>query len=282
VPGSIVGPRAKVWRAAQHKAALEEAMDAWLALQPFGVYGLEDPTTGWFETRIREHELPPIMLGTIFGDFVSNLESALDLLIFQLVLASGNTPSSGNYFPVTTSERRWEQILTDKLRGVRSDLAARIKDVMPFGEDPKATGHPLLHLHTANKINKHHVITPFVVSDYAITPKYAFNREAVPGDKVIADPHVVPPSVGSKLVDDQLLGRLRAVSPRDDLRITGIIGMEPGSLGVAFEIPIKFAEEPNLIEFVAGVIDKFEDVLGVEGATRPGVKRYPPGRHDDR
>ncbi len=280
--GSIIGPRAKVWRAAKHQVALEDAMAKWLDRKPYGIFGSENPDTGWFETRVRELEPPPLQLGTIFGDFVSNLESALDLLVYQLVIASDKTPSTGNYFPVVTNERRWESARRDKLKGVGTGLADRLKPTQPFGEDPRATNHPLVVLHTANKINKHHVISPIVVSEFTITPQYELNRSPMPGERVIDDPGVVPPPIGSKLQDDQLVGRLKAVSPRGDLRITRMVSVESGSMGVAFDLPIKIVgEAPNLIEYVVGVIDKFEDVLGIDGETGPRLERYPPGRHDD-
>lgn len=278
MPGSIVGPRAKLRRATEHKAELDDAIDQWFDSAPYGVFGAE--VQGWFEVRIREHEPPPIRLGTIFGDFVSNLESALDLLVYQLVIASGNEPGTGNYFPVVTDKTRWPTVARDKLRGLRGDLADRLKPTQPFGENPERSDHPLLVIHTANKISKHNVVPPGVIYDFAIRPQFSLNRPAQRGESVVNDPTVAAPAVGSKLFDDQLLGRLRGVSPGGDLRITGIVGMHPGDIGIAFDLPpLKQPGPPrDLIEYVAEVISAFEDIL--EGEDRPRVRRYPPGRFD--
>ena len=261
--GSIIGPRMKIWRAAEHKAALEDAIDEWTYGQPFQIIGNRNPVTGWFETQITDLVQPPLRLGAIFGDFVYNLESALDLLVAQLVIASGNVPSTGNYIPVVTDELKWPRVLTDKLKGVRSDLADRLKRHQPFTESDHPERHRLCVLHSANRINKHTLITPTTISQFEVEPTYLLNRKAEPGDHVVQG--LVPPPVGAVVVNDQVIMSRRAVSPRGDLRITGLAPIPiPATIGVGFDLPIKVPGRfPNLIEFVIGVVDEFEDVLGV-------------------
>ncbi len=50
--------------------------------------------------RIRIHQEPPTEWSLIAGDFVQNVRAALDHLVWQLVLANGETPTPGNAFPI--------------------------------------------------------------------------------------------------------------------------------------------------------------------------------------
>jgi hypothetical protein len=47
--------------------------------------------------------------------------------------------------------------------------------------------------------------------------------------------------------------------------------VEPGSLSIAFKLPNSVTgEPPDFIRYVVGVIDKFEDAVGIEGPSSPG------------
>jgi len=256
------GCRAKIARAAEHKAALEAAIDEWLSGQPFALEGRAEPGSNWFMVTFRERKAPPLRLGTIFGDFVSNLESALDLLIYQLVLASGKTPGSGNYFPIVTLPDRWASARQDKLKGVSDPLAERIRLVQPFNDGFNAHLHWLSILHCANKVNKHHVVIPTTISSttgWQLT--YELNRNAQTGDEIMHD--LDPPGAGTVLKEGQVLARLRAISPSGDLRITRIQEIGAADVGIGFDLPIKLSGKlPDFIVLAEGVIDEFEQILG--------------------
>ena len=262
--GDLTGVRAKIDRAIEHKTALGAAIDEWLSRKPYRFQEHADAETGWFTLTFRELEAPPLRLGAIFGDFVNNLESALDILISDLVRASGGKPSSGNYFPVVTILDRWDRARSDKLKGVPDAWADKIKAVQPFHDGPLAYRHPLSVLHCANKINKHTVLIPTVVSSFEWEPTFELNRNAEVSDQVAHDlGGALPPPVGSVFIDGQIWVRVRAISPRNDLRVTGIRGGVPAVLGVGFDLGIEMdgSPFPDLLAFVVGVVDEFEEVL---------------------
>ena len=201
----------------------------------------------------------PQRIGAIFGDYVNNLESALDHLIYQLALASGTEdPSSGNYFPFLSidDQARWDQIKRNKLGGIRDEWAERLKDSQPLPWGARAQFHPLVVLHAANKQNKHHIITPTLPGTLEWEPEFQLNRNALPGEGAMHDPTVVPPPGGWPLDHESIIGRARAVSPRGDLRIVALVPKEYAvNVGVGFQLGIPMEAEkafPDLISYVRG------------------------------
>lgn len=262
MPGTITDPRAKVWRAAEHQAALDTAIDEWIRRGPVQIVPGENPLDGWFEVKWKELERPPIQLALILADVVNNLESALDHLVYQLVLASGNIPSTGNYVPVVSLEDRWPQAKRSKLKGVRDDWAERFRAFQPFLA-PEVQGHPLFLIHFMNKVSKHHIVPVTVVSQFDWTARFQLNRDAQPGEYIEHDLSQLPPP-GSAFVDGQTLVRCRARSLLGDLRVVDLIDIPQARVGIAWDVPLTLSGPfPDLFGFVMEVIDAFEDVLGV-------------------
>jgi hypothetical protein len=184
------------------------------------------------------------------------------LLIYQLVLVSGNTPHSGNYFPVVSLADRWASARRDKLKGVSDDIAEKLRLVQPFNDGPEAQTHWLSILHCANKINKHHVLIPTMIGSTGWRPTYQLNRKALAGEKLEHDQ--LPSEPRTELKDGDVLARVRAVSARGDLRVSGIRKIVPAAMKVGFDLPIKVPGMlPDFISLVKGVVDEFEEVLRV-------------------
>src|SRR6266536_1409247 len=210
------GPRAKIARAVEHREQFDDALDKWIARRPIGIRQERD-AAGWTNMIYVEREPLPLRTGSIFADFVNNLESALDVLVSQLVVGSGNTPSSGNYFPVVTDPARWEQARRDKLKGVKDDWAAVIRDVQPLNDEPKAYKHSLVVLHSANKTNRHKVLMPEVIRNTEWEPTLRLNRDARGGEHAVSE--LDPLGTGPTLRNGDVLVRVRVVSATGDLEI---------------------------------------------------------------
>lgn len=263
--GSLAGPRLRLWRAAQHHAQLNNIISDWADRRPYALIGRENPDDGWYEVRVREREALPVILSAIFADYIGNLESALDLLVYQLVLASGNTPGVANYFPASGTEGIWLANRPNKLKGVREDWADRIRDAQPFLSDDWVQRHPMFYLHFANKTAKHRLIPPVVITQFDVRPSFKFNRNLQPGDGIEQELRQGPLlRAGSVLFDGQIIGRLRATSPKGDLRIVDLLDTAPGGVGTGFDVPLDLggAAFPDLLGYVADVLSRFEDVLG--------------------
>ena len=62
----------------------------------------------------------PISWSVSFGEILYNLRSSLDHLVWQLVLANGQTPGRHNAFPITNDAQGWEKVKENPLNGVNS------------------------------------------------------------------------------------------------------------------------------------------------------------------
>lgn len=61
---------------------------------------------------------PPLRLGVIVGDLVHNVRSALDHLVWQLVLANAQQPTRATQFPVCSKREQWAWVRARSLAGV--------------------------------------------------------------------------------------------------------------------------------------------------------------------
>jgi hypothetical protein len=265
---NIDGPRARLNRAIEHHREFDAVFDDYLARRCITVR-LNVNAEGWTETIFVMREPPPLRLSLIYADMVNNLESALDLLVAQLVIASNEQVSTGNYYPIATSEPDWNVKRPDKLKGVKDEWADLIKDRMPFTNDTTPLElHPLVVLHSANKINKHTLLIPTVVSQMHWAPEFKLNRPAREGDGLESEenPYGEP---GGHIEHGHVIGRARVTSPDGDLKITGLAGGGvPGNIGVGFDgFPEGVTGEqlPDLISYVMGVIQPFEEIVAAQG-----------------
>jgi hypothetical protein len=97
---------------------------------------------------------------------VHNLRSALDQLVWQLVLLNDETPKRDNQFPIIRVEKEYwepgetrsESVRERMLRGVREDHRAPIDGVQPYLAGNNAPDTALSHLNTLANTDKHRVI----------------------------------------------------------------------------------------------------------------------------
>lgn len=167
---SLDGPRAKLDRARLHLEALNDGIRAFTETDTHDFTNEVDLETGDQIIRIRILNEPDNPTwGLIVGDFAHNLRSALDHLVWQLVLLSGNKPSTANQFPITRSRRdywlprrRRPSIRDRMLKGVAAPHRAMIDFVQPhMGEEPDET--TLAHLAWLSNVDKHNVIHAGIV-----------------------------------------------------------------------------------------------------------------------
>ena len=146
----LAGTYAKIARGREELQSLEIDISSFCELQ---------------RTRIKfEHALPytyvlgdhdpvPIHYSIRIGEIAHNLRSALDHVIWQLVLTNDEEPDSGNAFPVIKCEGSYQKQAKHKLRGVDKDSQRLIRDFQPFSNC--GVGAPLLMLSSICNIDKH-------------------------------------------------------------------------------------------------------------------------------
>ena len=156
---SLEGPRAKLARADEHRHALHDKLAAYAALDPIRVTPpLIEPDGSGFVMFGRTDPEPPIELGLILGDYITNLRAALDHLVWQLVLLAGNTPTKTNQFPIVNTEAQFESAKTRQLRGVAPTQVESIGEVQPYTHPVDPEEHPLALLRWLSNTDKHQVI----------------------------------------------------------------------------------------------------------------------------
>jgi hypothetical protein len=120
----------------------------------------EAPCVLDFTIRLVVEEPCPPMFGILVGEIVHNLRSALDHIVYQLVIHATNAPPpvvSKTQFPIFLDAAGFKHRGPLLLKGVGTKAAALIKAMQPFatGEGVKS---PLWHLSQLSNIDKHRTI----------------------------------------------------------------------------------------------------------------------------
>lgn len=159
-PASLDGPRARIARAAEHFEEINATVNAFVDADPY-LLRLKRHPDGWYVSEIREITKGDAdLFGLVFGDFLHNLRSALDNLVWQLVIFNGCTPSGGtggNAFPICSS---WPRFLDSmfRLRGVALDHVAFIEALQPYEGRNEPVHEALRVVHHLSNVDKHQII----------------------------------------------------------------------------------------------------------------------------
>lgn len=144
-------------RAQFHLNTLKESIDAFFESKPYEIVREVNPNTNELFGVLRvKRECPPAW-GILVGDFIHNLRSALDHLVWQLVIhETGNPPTAfDTQFPIFQTEAgyntRGEPV---RLKGVGAKAKVLIKTLQPF-HTGEGTNSPLWHLHELCNFDKH-------------------------------------------------------------------------------------------------------------------------------
>ena len=88
------------------------------------------------------------------GEIAYNLRSALDHLVWQLVIDNGCSPSRRNEFPIYDNNSEYEERAKGKLKGIHSDHYEVIETFQPY-HGPRGVGAHLWMLRSICNIDKH-------------------------------------------------------------------------------------------------------------------------------
>jgi hypothetical protein len=99
----------------------------------------------------------PSEIPLIIGDCVQNLRSALDYMVWEMVIAVGGQPSKRNAFPICTTAEAFDvEVDKKRLRGISDpELIAKIKTLQPYKNGNGPEQDPLFILDELTNINKH-------------------------------------------------------------------------------------------------------------------------------
>lgn len=155
------GVRAKLARADEHLQAFDVEVPGFLATDPYIFDGTLDREARRYSIVVEISGAPPLRWATIAGDFVHNARTALDHLVWQLVLLAGNQPGRGNQFPILDSapaDGNAEQNFDRMLAGVGPEARQRIEYMQPY-QRPDDPRHHVLHgLREMSNADKHRTL----------------------------------------------------------------------------------------------------------------------------
>ena len=132
-PPSLDGIQMKLARAEEHLDFLEAQVAAHNKRKLYSVADRPEQHNDWFIVRVSVAEEPDPRWGVIVGEFLHNTRTALDNLVWQLVLVNERTPSHKNQFPIFTKPAgrlgRRQERLNEMLRGVSAEHRAAIEEL---------------------------------------------------------------------------------------------------------------------------------------------------------
>ena len=131
---NFIGINAKIDRAGHQIRTLSADIDEFCADVRRSIVHEIDKGTGeqkWVFRGVTPE--PPIEWSIRVGEILYNLRSALDHLVWQLVLANGQEPTRVNQFPICDEEAAWTIRRTNKLlEGVAQKHKEMIRYLQPF------------------------------------------------------------------------------------------------------------------------------------------------------
>lgn len=217
--------------------------------------------------RIRLTPKPPPELSVVAGDCLFNLRSALDHLVWQLVLANGKMPTRHNMFPICESPKAFAYNIGKlrRLDGVSAQAHALIESLQPY----PTRENPLGMLATLHNIDKHQTInvTTAVARDTELvwgggpaellseTGDPAAVLETFLGDEELRDGAIMP--IGLNLVNDRVRDRF------SKMKVQGYAAMF-----VAFHDPGATELEPLRVDSVLQQICDFVGNTVISGFER--------------
>jgi hypothetical protein len=129
----------KIERAKDHVRDLDRRIAEFMLRKPYTATVDREKATGHHVISARVNEQPPLWWGTIAGDAVQNLRAALDLTIYQLVLASGSTPAASTSFPIAETADEYTSISETSLAGLSREMQELVHRARPYRQ-----GNPVL------------------------------------------------------------------------------------------------------------------------------------------
>jgi hypothetical protein len=162
----LSGVWTKIARAEEHLTLLDAEVRAFIEgnNQPF-VLSIPylDADSGWHVVYGIVEREPPPRLGVILGDVLHNVRSALDHLVWQLVLLrakKGKAPSDNNAFPIVATKHGWDSAVNSLLQGVSGPHRAIIKRVQPYHRASTPEQTYLGMLKSLSNVDKHRIVHP--------------------------------------------------------------------------------------------------------------------------
>lgn len=161
--------RWKLSRAYQHLKEFERIASAYMNVEPSGPGQLilapeSTPNKPFYNYTTLVP--PPPSLGLASGDFLQNLRSVLDYLVWQLIIANGKTPDeTKTAFPVCKHPSSFKKAKDNRLVGVPDKAIILIEQLQPYPDRQEGSrAQPIQILDELTNENKHRKISVTAIS----------------------------------------------------------------------------------------------------------------------
>lgn len=160
------GPRTKIERAKKHLGDLDRELRVLPKSDPYrvSVEPEPDPRERVIRLRTEFDFTPPLRWGAIAGDAIHNIRSALDLLVYQLLLARNKTPDIWTEFPIFLDPDKYAGKGKRKVKGAAKGAVDIIDELQPCSETGNPESHPLWLLHCLDIRDKHRLLNVVVAA----------------------------------------------------------------------------------------------------------------------
>jgi hypothetical protein len=170
----LTGVRIKIERAKEHIRNLETEVSTFIESSDNRVVAEDDSETGDLVYVARIGAPIPLRFGAIVGDTVHNLRASLDVLIAELVLASGGTFTPKVKFPFAKDADSFKSLDLRPIQCLGKAGMDLLQATEPYGGGNQA----LWALHDLDIIDKHRVLLPIWATVVSVgTRQFGFERK---------------------------------------------------------------------------------------------------------
>jgi hypothetical protein len=169
----------KLNRAGQLLRNLDTIIVQWLATDAYCVID-EPDLCGDSVIRLKPLEPPPRRVAVLVGDYLYNLRSALDHLVYTLAVANLGEPlpekiARGSEFPIFNDAISYAKGQSRKIGGIAPEAQKTIEEFQPY-HARRLRSHPLWLLHELSNIDKHRAPHLAIAAHLATQPPLPFTE----------------------------------------------------------------------------------------------------------
>lgn len=157
-------PRLKIRRAEEHIDELRGAAQDFISRPHWSMTLEDDPQFPPSTYRFNVTEKPPLYIGTIVGDIVSNLRAALDHIIWQAALRhrKGRRPDRKTSFPIYDDAALYVEKSRGSLRHISRAARDVVESLQPYHRPDWPETYLLHVLNELVRVDKHQTIMPVI------------------------------------------------------------------------------------------------------------------------
>lgn len=261
MPHPLDGVRAKIKRTNEQLDNLNAALEAFLNTKPYGAIAETDGQ----DSVIRASGMvePPPVLSVLVGEVAHNLRSALDHLIWQLVIVNGRHGNRKTGFPVFKDREEYEATGKGKIERIPLSAQTLVERVQPYHAGNDFRNHALYCLHQLNLIDKHRTIYLLAAASIANFSGVGLLQLGRAG--LINNMEISPPRIAFPIDNGTELYRIRGGAMNINVQVKCKL-----TFTIAFGIGEPFEGEPimpalvQLRDFTSATIKLFESFFAHE------------------